>query len=667
MVTVSDNFNRADAGTLGASWTALVGGWAIVSNQAECNDDDGGTGYYARYDTDVGSSDMYAEVVTNSTQANASSNTGPAVRMRAAANTSYQFPTNLNDSCSFWRINAGAETQIGTFTTPIAAGDTIRLEAVGRTFRFKVNGVIVNLLQDTNITDGQRGGMNGYNNVGTDVVRTDNFVAGPMTDLAWPFLVDWSAQTARSTGASMTPTLPVTPAAGDLVLAEGTIRSTTETITPPAGEGWSQIELASGNSLRTYVWGKIWGLGGQTDDTTPTFTRTGTTGAFVTCAIYRNPKHATAPWTSVAAAVVASGQQSNVAAATATAPSVTHTGNDRTLARFFSSADDNALNAPSEGILVYGGAAFDATDIAQALSSREGVNVSGSTGTATVAESVLGTDASSGVTLVLAVPTGTAVTGTVVVAGGGTIAGAGTRGVNGASVIAGGGTIAGAGLRGVVGVAAVTGGGVIAGAGVAGRSGLGSVAGGGTISGAGAAGRAGAGVVAGGGAVTASAVRGVVGASTVAGGGTIAAQGARGRSGAAVVAGGGTIAAAGQAGKVGAGTVHGGGTITATGIAQGAGTGSATVSGGGTITGVGTRGAVGTATVAGGGVIAAAGRRGVVGAGVVAGGGVIAGHGIGVSSDVPSQGTYDTGSGTPTYDGAGASVYGVIGGHVYDP
>jgi hypothetical protein len=667
VVTVSDNFNRADAGTLGASWTALVGGWAIVSNQAECNDDDGGTGYYARYDTDVGSSDMYSEVVTNSTQANASSNTGAAVRMRAAANTSYQFPTNLNDSCSFWRINAGSETQIATFSTPIAAGDTIRLEAVGRTFRFKVNGVIVNLLQDTNITDGQRGGMNGYNNVGTDVVRTDNFVSGPMTDLAWPFLVDWSAQTARSTGASMTPTLPVTPAAGDLVLAEGTVRSTTDTIVPPVGEGWSQIELASGNSLRTYVWGKVWGLGGQTDDTTPTFTRTGTTGAFVTCAIYRNPKHATAPWTSVAAAVVASGQQSNAAAATATAPSVTHTGNDRTLVRLFSSADDNALNAPSEGILVYGGAAFDATDIAQALSTREGVNVSGSTGTATVAESVLGNDASSGVTLVLAVPTGTAVTGTGVVDGGGTITGAGVGGATGSSVVAGGGTIAGAGQRGVAGVAAVTGGGVIAGVGVAGRSGLGSVTGGGTVTGSGAAGRAGVGVVAGGGTVTAAGVRGAAGASTATGGGTIAAQGVTGRSGAAVVAGGGIIAATGQAGTVGAGTVDGGGTITAVGVAQGTGTGSGTVAGGGTITGVGQRGAAGTATVAAGGVIAAAGARGVAGAGTVAGGGVITGHGIGVSSDVPSQGTYDPWSGTPTYNGDSARVYDGVGQHVYDP
>jgi hypothetical protein len=667
VVTVSDNFNRADAGTLGAAWTALVGGWAVVSNQAECNDDDGGTGYYARYDTDVGSSDMYAEVVTNSTQTSGSSNTGPAVRMRAAANTSYQFPTNLNDSCSFWRINAGAETQIGTFTTPIAAGDTIRLEAVGRTFRFKVNGVIVNLLQDTNITDGQRGGMNGYNNVGTDVVRTDNFVAGPMTDLAWPFLVDWSAQTARSTGASMTPALPVTPAAGDLVLAEGTVRSTSDTISPPAGEGWSQIELASGNSLRTYVWGKVWGLGGQTDDTTPTFTRTGTTGAFVTCAIFRNPKHATAPWTSVASAVVASGQQSNAAAATATAPSVTHTGNDRTLVRIYSSADDNALNAPNEGILVYGGAAFDATDIAQALSTREGVVVSGSTGTATVNESVLGNDASNGVTLILAVPSGTAVTGTAVVAGAGSIAGAGRRGVNGSAVVAGGGTIVGAGRRGVNGASVVSGGGVLAGSGRVGRAGSGLVAGGGLITGAGSAGRAGAGSVAGGGAVVASGARGVAGGSTVAGAGTIAAQGLTGRTGAAVVAGGGSISAVGAPGKTGAGVVAGGGVIAATGVAQGAGTGAGTVAGGGVVTAAGARGVLGSVVVAGGGTIVGAGRRSVAGVGVVAGGGSIVAVGVGVSSDVPSQGTYDPWAGTPAYDTDAQRVYDGAGQRVYDP
>lgn len=402
----SDNFNRAN-GSLGADWTTLTGTWAIVSNQAEVNDDGGPVGYIARFDgagADVGSSDMYTQAVTNSTQTNAGSNASVAVRHRSGATTGYQFTTNLLDNCALWRVNAGVETQIATFTTPIAAGDTIRLEAVGRTFRFKVNGAIRNLLQNTNITDGQRGALNGYNGVGTDVVRLDDFVTGPMTDLVSPYLVDWSAQTARSVAASLTPDMVVTPQAGDLVIAHGVIRSVTETLSPPAGEGWTLIQLASGNSLRAYVWAKIWGLGGQTDDTTPTFTRTGTTGAFMALSLWRNPKHATSPWTSVASAVVASGEQSNAAAATATCPSVNYVGNNLTVVRLASSADDNALNAPSQGFLLYGGAAYDATDIAQACSFIEDQTLVANTGTSTFAESVNGNDASNGVTLVLAIP-----------------------------------------------------------------------------------------------------------------------------------------------------------------------------------------------------------------------------------------------------------------------
>lgn len=409
MTKVTDTFDRADSTSLGANWTEVVGDWAIVSNQCECNDDDGATGYYARHVTDVGSSDMYAEVVTNSTQTDGSSNTGPAVRMRAAANTSYQFTTNLNDSCAFWRIVAGTETQITTFTTAIAVGDRARLEAVGRTLRAKVNDSLVAVTQDTNITDGQRGGLNGYNNVGTDVVRINNFEAGALTDdLVAAYVADWSAQTARVTTATSTPTIPAQVAAGDLVCVVATVRATTSAISAPAGQGWSQVELASGNSLRMYLFAKIWGLGGQTDDTTPDFTKdTGSVGWFTTAFIIRNPLHASRPWTSVGAAIVASGQQSNAAAATATAPSVTHDGSNRTLVRLFSSADDNALATPSEGALIFGGAAYDATDISQAMTIREDVTVATSTGTATVAETVNGNDASNGITLVVAIPTPT--------------------------------------------------------------------------------------------------------------------------------------------------------------------------------------------------------------------------------------------------------------------
>lgn len=414
MTKVTDTFDRADSSSLGASWAEVVGDWAIVSNQVECNDDDGATGYYARYETDVGSSDMYAEAVTNSTQTDGSSNAGVAVRMRSGANTSYQFASNLNDSHAFWRIVSGAETQIATFTATLASGDRVRLEAVGRTLRAKINDALVAVAQDTNVTTGQRAGLNGYNNVGTDVVRLNNFEGGALTDdLVAPYVADWSAQTARVTTATSTPTVPAQVAAGDLVCVHAVVRATTSAISAPAGEGWSQVELASGNSLRAYLFAKIWGLGGQTDDTTPDFTKdTGTVGFFTTAFVVRNPKHATAPWTSVSSAIVASGQQSNAAAATATAPSVTHTGNNRTVMRLYASADDNALATPSTGALIFGGASYDATDIAQAMSVVEDITVTTNTGTATVAETVNGNDASNGITLVLAVPSASTVNAT---------------------------------------------------------------------------------------------------------------------------------------------------------------------------------------------------------------------------------------------------------------
>jgi hypothetical protein len=662
---VSDTFTRPDNANLGADWTEEIGDWSIVSNQAECNDDDGGTGYYARFDgtgADVGSVDMYAELVTNSTQTSGGSNTGPSVRRRTGAVTGYQFTTNLNDSCGFWRVVAGAESQIpvpngsSTFTTPIVVGDTVRLEVTASTLRARVNGALVAIARDTNIADGQRGGLNGYNNVGTDVVRVDNFEAGALSDdpPAAPYIHTWVVFGA-GTITPRTPALPATAgqiANGDLILAWATVRDAAQTVTPDATEGWSTIQTPSQTGLESPLFAKVWGLGGQVDDLTPEFSVADATGGFgITLAVIRNPQHATAPWTSVASAIVASGQQSNAANATVTAPAVAATGAHRTVVRFVSSADDNNLGAPSEGLMVFGGTAWHTTqglDFAQGCSILEDTTLGGSTNTATFTEAAVAPDISNGVTIVVAIPSsGSAVTGTGLVAGGGAVTGAGTRGVSGTGAVIGGGAVTAAGAVG--------------------RTGAGLVAGGGAVTGAGVAGRVGVGLVAGGGVVSASGVRGVAGVSTVNGGGSIAAQGTTGRTGAAVVAGGGTITAVGAAGKVGAGLVAGGGVITAVGVAAGAATGVGVVNGGGLITAAGARGVTGTALVAGGGTVAAAGLRGVAGVGTVNGGGAIAAVGVGVSSDVPSQGTYNPWSGTPLYNGTGDRVYDGAGQHVYDP
>ncbi len=473
MTVVSDNFNRADSASLGASWTEIVGDWAIVSNQAECNDDDGGTGYYARFDTDVGSSDMYAELVTNSTQTNGNSNTGPAVRMRSGATTSYQFTTNLNDNCAFWRVVAGSETQIATFTAAVAAGDTLRLEAIGATLRAKVNASVVAFAQDTNVADGQRGGLNGYNNVGTDVVRVDNFEAGLLTDdpPGGAYVVNWGIHS-EGTVTPRTPNLPTGPsvAAGDLILVPCVVRDDTQTISPDGTEGWSTIQTATQTGLKQTLFAKVWGLGGQTDDNSPEFSVTSAAAGFgLVPMIVRNPQHATAPWTSVASAIVASGQQSNAASATVTAPSVSYTGTHATVMRFFSSADDNALGGPSSGALVFGGASYDTAsgnDFAQACSVQEDITVTTSTGTSTVTETVNGNDVSNGITIVVAIPA------TSVNASAANAAGSGTA--NAATILTGAApqvpAAAGAGTAYQPAVAVSVAAGLASGSGVAGRT-----------------------------------------------------------------------------------------------------------------------------------------------------------------------------------------------------
>lgn len=419
MAAVNDNFTRANAATLGAAWTAITGVWEIVSNRCQNNTDAGGLGYYARFESDVGSSDLWAQAVVTSVQASANSNTGVALRQRVAANTSYQVTgRHAADTISFWRIVAGAETQLisqaGTSTLPVVwgSGDTIRGEAVGQLIRAKINGQVVGFAKDATITDGQRVGLNGWNEIASDVVEVDDWAGGALVadgGLVGPYLVGVSDQVTATTG-TVTPTVPPVIAAGDLVVVQTTSRDAAQTMTAPAGEGWSSLLNPSQTGLEDVLWAKVWGLGGQTDDTTPTFSiGSGTAGWGATAAVWRNPSHGSLPWTSVAAAVLASASSANASNATVSTPSATHTGTHRTTARFCSSADDNDVRTNQHGGLVYGGANYDSVtgnDFSQACSVLEDVTVTTNTGTSTFAQVINGPDVSNGMTIVIGIPSG---------------------------------------------------------------------------------------------------------------------------------------------------------------------------------------------------------------------------------------------------------------------
>jgi hypothetical protein len=418
MTAVSDPFTRGDSTSLGANWTEVggVGDWEIKSNKLQCNTDAGALGYYARYEQNVGSSDMFASAVVTSVQTSSNSNTGVAVRMRSAAVTSYQIDIrHAGDILWFWKIVAGVETQLTnqmgstSLSVPSASGDTVRGEVVGSLIRAKINGAIVGFCRDTSIGDGERPGVNGWNEIAADVLEIDSFAGGALVadgGLVAPYVVGVNTL-ATGAGTTLTPSMP-TVAAGELVIIQTTSRDAAQTMTAPAGEGWVSIQNPSQTGLEDVVWAKIWGLGGQTDDTTPTFgIGVGTGGWAATVTVWRNPSHATLPWTSVASAVVASGSGTNTSSTTVTAPSVSYDGTHCTVVRVVSSADDNGLNAPSAGGGVYGGVNYHTTvgnDLAQGMSVVEDVTVTTNTGTSTFTESVAGPDVSNGMTLILAIP-----------------------------------------------------------------------------------------------------------------------------------------------------------------------------------------------------------------------------------------------------------------------
>lgn len=93
--------------------------------------------------------------------------------------------------------------------------------------------------------------------------------------IVWPVQEAVSAY-ADSNGTSATPSIS-TPAAGRLVLAWCHLVNGGSGVfaAAPAGEGWSRVvdveETAGAHSASSLFW-KLWGVSGNTDDPTPTFT-----------------------------------------------------------------------------------------------------------------------------------------------------------------------------------------------------------------------------------------------------------------------------------------------------------------------------------------------------------------------------------------------------------
>src|SRR6478736_6421831 len=154
MSTYTDDFNRADAGTLGANWVDLDAGFGIVSNAAQ-----GGSGEAVSYYNAVVGDDQYSKVVW------IGNGNVHSVGVRIGAGPVGYFLSFLAGGTE-WRIKingwagSGADIAGGTTTAPVAT-DVIEIRAVGTTISAYKNGVLLGSGTDSTYTSG-RVGIGGY-------------------------------------------------------------------------------------------------------------------------------------------------------------------------------------------------------------------------------------------------------------------------------------------------------------------------------------------------------------------------------------------------------------------------------------------------------------------------------------------------------------------------
>lgn len=179
-VLFTDNFNRADAADVGASWSVPTGfvRFGIVSNACAPSDLTGSDD--AEYVNAVTPpDDQYAQgkvtntITTNDTNFNG---VGVAVRMATGAQTMYAALT-VNARTKLMEMNAGASSHIASSVVAWVDGDTLYLEAQGDDLVVKINGSAVITQTDATITSGRFGVAHGTS-AGASLASIDDFEGG---------------------------------------------------------------------------------------------------------------------------------------------------------------------------------------------------------------------------------------------------------------------------------------------------------------------------------------------------------------------------------------------------------------------------------------------------------------------------------------------------------
>lgn len=188
-VIVRDTFIRANAGTLGANWTANVDATdtallGITSNGAQVQSLGGRSASY--WNANVFTPNQYSQVIINTSLVGTNTHIG-GVTVRASATGYYQLEWNMGGSAG---INLGLRKIVnGVFidlggtapTNPAVNGSLLRLEVVGSQLSAYIDGNLVFQVTDTDLTSGAPG-VSGFMTAASPTAFVTNWEGG---NLIW--------------------------------------------------------------------------------------------------------------------------------------------------------------------------------------------------------------------------------------------------------------------------------------------------------------------------------------------------------------------------------------------------------------------------------------------------------------------------------------------------
>ena len=183
MASASDNFNRADSGTLGANWTDTEAGMSIVTNTARAAG--GGSNHNAAYyNATTFTGDHYSEAVITLVSGNIG---GVTVRHQAGGDYYVLVCRPGLDETLLQKYVAGVRTTLKAYGVAAVSGRTQRLHVSGTTLKWFENGVQIG----TDHTDASlSGGQPGVYGRSDSVVALDDWAAadigGVSIDLVLP-------------------------------------------------------------------------------------------------------------------------------------------------------------------------------------------------------------------------------------------------------------------------------------------------------------------------------------------------------------------------------------------------------------------------------------------------------------------------------------------------